>query len=145
MTPDAIISAARLVIGTPFRHQGRISGRGLDCAGLLIHVAREVGVEPQDQSGYARLPSDGQIEAALENHVSLGILCRVKVSEVQAGDLVLMRFEGENAARHLGISAGNTLIHAWAVAKKVCEHDFDATWRRRVTRAYRFTGLNHGE
>lgn len=142
MTADDLLATARLALGTPFRHQGRIVGRGLDCAGLLIHVLREAGIEHRDREGYARLPSNGQLEAALDEHVEMGILIRVPVSEMRAGDFVLMKFEGENAARHLGIHAGKTLIHSWAIARKVCEHDFDATWQRRVVRAYRLTELN---
>lgn len=144
MTADDIITAARTALGTPFRHQGRIAGRGLDCAGLLIHVGRTLGVDHHDRSGYARLPTNGQLEEALEEHVEMGVLYRIPASDVRAGDLVLMQFEGENAARHLGLCAGDTLIHSWAIARKVCEHDFDAAWKRRVVRAFRFVELEHG-
>ena len=60
MTPEAIVASARAAIGTPFRHQGREAGRGLDCAGLLVHVAREIGAEPRDRGGYARMPTGGR-------------------------------------------------------------------------------------
>lgn len=143
MRADDIIILARSAIGTPFRHQGRDVGKGLDCAGLLTHILRELGIDHKDRTGYARMPSGGQIETALEDHVSIGVIYRIQLSEMQLGDFVLMKFEGENASRHLGVCAGNTLIHAWAIARKVCEHDFDDMWKRRVTRAYRLVGLNH--
>lgn len=140
MTPDDIVAVARSALGTPFRHQGRTAGRALDCAGLLNYVCAEIGIETRDRTGYPHMPN-GELEVALDEHAALGILIRVPVIEMQAGDFVLMHFEGELAARHLGICAGHTLIHAWAVARKVCEHDFDATWRRRVVRAYRLAGV----
>ncbi|MDQ5898212.1 MAG: hypothetical protein QG612_2298, partial [Pseudomonadota bacterium] len=99
MTPEAIVASARAAIGTPFRHQGREAGRGLDCAGLLVHVAREIGAEPRDRGGYARMPTGGQIEEALQEHVDAGVLVRVPMTEMQAGDLILMRFESERASR----------------------------------------------
>lgn len=144
MTPDAIVSAARAAIGTPFKHEGRQAGVGLDCAGLLVHVAREVGIEPLDRSGYARMPGNGQIEEALQEHVDAGILARVSITDIRAGDLFLMRFAGEKASRHLGICAGDTMIHAWAIVRKVCEHRIDETWRRSIVRVYRFSGVDHG-
>lgn len=144
MTPDAIVAAARAAIDTPFKHEGRQAGVGLDCAGLLVHVAREVGIEPLDRSGYARMPANGQIEEALQEHVDAGILARVSITDILPGDLFLMRFAGEKASRHLGICAGETMIHAWAIVRKVCEHRIDETWRRSIVRVYRFSGVDHG-
>ncbi len=34
---DAAIAAARTCLGTPFHHQGRAPGVGLDCIGLDHH------------------------------------------------------------------------------------------------------------
>ena len=141
MTPENVVDAARLAIGTPFKHQGRAIGRGLDCAGLLAHVCTTLGQPVIEQPGYARRPSNGLLEAALDSQPAL---VRIK-EKAQAGDFVLMKFETDAAPSHLGIVAGKTLIHAWAIARKVCEHDFDAEWQRRVVRVYRFKGLADGE
>lgn len=141
MTPEDIIAAARAALGTPFGHQGRVVGSKLDCAGLLSHVCQSLGKPVADQDGYSRRPSGGLLEAALDTQPAL-----VRVREKpQAGDFVLMKFETDNAPSHLGIVAGKTLIHAWAVARKVCEHGFDAEWQRRVVRVYRFRELIDGE
>lgn len=141
MTPEDIIAAARVALGTPFCHQGRVVGSKLDCAGLLAHVCQSLGQPVADQDGYGRRPSGGLLEAALDAQPAL-----VRVREKpQAGDFVLMKFEGDKESSHLGIVAGKTLIHAWAVARKVCEHGFDAEWQRRVVRVYRFRELIYGE
>lgn len=29
------------------------------------------------------------------------------------------------------------MIHAWAIARKVCEHDLSQEWKNRVVRIYR--------
>lgn len=145
MTRDDIVAAARSALGTPFKHQGRMAGKGLDCAGLLVHVVTALGLPVADRSGYARHPSSGELESALAEHVALGILVQVPVNAVQAGDFVLMRFETERENRHLGvIGHGDMLIHAWAVVRKVCEHRIDDQWRRRIVAAWRIAGVDDG-
>ena len=132
MTPGDIVAAARALIGTPFRHQGR-SDKGLDCAGVLITVARALGVEVVDVDGYSRRPSCGLLEATLDAQPALR---RVGLAGMQAGDLLLMRFHG--APQHLGIFTGENLIHSYSAVGKVCEHRLNAEWRARIVRVYRF-------
>lgn len=136
MTPDAIVSAARGLIGTPFVHQGRIPGRALDCAGLVVAVAQSLGVQYIDQTGYSRNPSGGLLETALDDQPGIE---RVPTSERAPGDILLMRFSGD--PQHLAILAGDTIIHAWEAPGIVCEHDLTDLWVRRIVRVYRFRGL----
>ena len=140
MTRDDIISAARSEIGTPFRHQGRLSGKALDCAGLIIMVAKAIGAEYIDFTGYSRHPSDGLLESALD---AQSCLDRVALADMQAGDVLLMRFNTD--PQHLAIFAGHSaiyqaegIIHAWLQARKVCEHVLTDEWRSRIVRVYRF-------
>lgn len=144
-TSRGIIETARETLGTPFRHQGRIAGQALDCAGLIVHVATSHNFKISDMEAYPELPN-GELEAVLAQHVAAGAIRRITLSEMQPGDIVLMRFEKEPAPRHLGILGyDNTLIHAWAVTGKVCEHLIDAAWRRRIVGAWRFEGVKDGE
>lgn len=103
MTPDDIIAAARSALDTPFRHQGREAGTGLDCAGLICHVCDALEIPYTDQERYARQPSDGLLEAALDGHQCIGA-CWLS----HAGDLMLLRFAGE--PQHLAIFTGKTLF-----------------------------------
>lgn len=126
-----MIDAAREAIGTPFRHQGRTIGQGIDCAGLMVHAVSSAGVEVIDSPAYSRRSGGGLLEAALDSQPAL-----TRVSGTpQAGDIMLMRFDGDPC--HLAICAGTTMIHAWAIARKVCEHDFSRQWQGRVVRVYR--------
>lgn len=138
MKADDILAAAREAIGTPFVHQGRVVGVGLDCAGLAIHVARRLGVDHVDVAGYERVPSGGRLEAVLDDQP--GIAVQVVRDEPQAGDLLLMRFASE--PQHLAICAGKTIIHAYAQVGRVCEHRFADVWRARVVRVYRFAEMS---
>lgn len=130
---EQIVAAARAAIGTPFRHQGRIAGRGLDCAGLAIHCAQQAGIEVYDESGYPRQPGGGRLEAAFAKQPGL---MRVPVNDLQDGDILLMTFEGQ--PQHVAIVAGINIIHAYEPTGKVVEHGLTKFWRSRIVRAYRF-------
>lgn len=141
MLSDDILAAARAEIGTPFRHQGRTPGRALDCAGLMIVIANRIGAETIDGTSYARRPSSALLETALDMQPCL---TRVALDAVEPGDILLMKFYGD--PQHLAIFAGRSdvyqddgIIHAWAQARKVCEHRLTPEWRARIVRAYRFT------
>lgn len=133
ITPDDIIACTRELLGMPFRHQGRAHTGKTDCAGVVCHVANRLGIEHIDQSDYPRLPGCGRLEAALDSQPRLA---RVKLSDIQPGDVLLMRFGRE--PQHLSIFTGESLIHAYEPAGHVVEHGLDAAWRRRIVRAYRF-------
>lgn len=130
---DEILAAARSCLETPFRHQGRIPGRSLDCAGLAVVALQSVGIPVDDVRGYSRLPHKGRLQAALDAQPALE-----RVTDIQAGDILLMKFGSE--PQHLAICAGETIIHAYEQAGKTCEHGFTDEWRNRVVRAYRVRG-----
>ena len=137
MTPDDILDAARALIGTPFRHQGRIPHIALDCAGLVVAVARAVGADYVDQTGYSRSPSGGLLESALDGQPGIA---RIAIGERAPGDVLLMRFSGD--PQHLAIFGSGTIIHAYEAVGEVCEHDMTPNWARRIVRAYRFKGVS---
>lgn len=130
---EAIIAAARECLGTPFRHQGRLLGEGLDCAGVAVHVARRIGCEVLDVPGYGRTPAFGLLELALD---AQGCLEAVALADRRPGDLLLMRFDGD--PQHLAILAEGTIIHAYESVGKCCEHRLSSPWVARIVRAYRF-------
>lgn len=133
MTGHDIVAAARSLLDTPFRHQGRLPGVALDCAGLVIAVARQLGLRHADQAGYGRIPANGLLEAALEAQPGLH---RVALADRQPGDVLLMFFSRE--PQHLAIDAGDTIIHSYCDVGKVVEHRLDASWESRIVRVYRF-------
>lgn len=139
MTGQDIIDTARQCLKTPFVHQGRIPGIALDCAGLVVVTADQLGIPIIDRLDYSRLPNNGSLEAALDIQPALK---KVSREDVQISDVLLMRFKSE--PQHLGLYAGQTIIHTWQPVGCVCEHDLDAAWRRRIVAVYRFVGVTHG-
>jgi cell wall-associated NlpC family hydrolase len=132
MIGSAVVLAARGMVGTPFRHQGRVPGEALDCAGLAVCAACACGLPAIDLHGYGRRPTFGELEAHLDRQPALRRVMR----EAQAGDLLLMCFSRE--PQHVAICAGETLIHAYESVGKVCEHGFTDEWKARIVRVYEF-------
>lgn len=136
MKANDIVSAARAELGTSFRHQGRLPGIALDCAGLFVVVCNSLGHHVQDEKGYGRNPWKGLLEQCIGRQP---FLAKVPVSEMQEGDVLLMRFTGE--PQHIAIHAGDTIIHSYQHVGRVVEHRFADVWRARVVHAYRFEGV----
>lgn len=134
-TPDDVIAEARRWLGTPFHHQGRILGRGTDCAGVIIGVGKALDIMPgfDDFLAYGHTPHAGTMEKLLDLHL-------VRQDGPPApGDVLYMRFEGE--PQHLAIFAGPTIIHAYSIVRRCVEHRLDRTWRARICAVFRYKGL----
>lgn len=131
---DEVIAAARACIGTPFRHQGRLAGVGLDCAGLGIIAAKAAGISIKDFSGYPRAPFDGMLKKMFDEQCDLQ---QVGIAEAAPGDVLLMRIE--SAPQHVAImSYGGYMIHSYQNVGKVVEQRIDANWKNKIIAAYRF-------
>ena len=131
---DGIIEAARACKGTPFRHQGRLPGVGLDCAGLVIHAARAMGITITDFNGYPDTPFNGMLRKMIEAQPNVR---EIPKTDILPGDVLLMRVK--EAPQHLAIvSSGNCIIHAYQTIGRVAEHGIDELMRLKIVAAYRF-------
>lgn len=131
-----IVERARLYLETPFEHQGRLLGVGVDCAGLVIKVAHDLGLSAFDIDGYSDQPDEATFRATLREQMD-PILLR----ELQPGDVITFHFGKE---RHMGIVSAVEpvrLIHAWSKVGKVAEHPVDPAMWLRVRGAYRYRGV----
>jgi hypothetical protein len=68
MTRDDIVREARSWINTPWRHEGR-DRHGIDCAGLLVMLARAFNLSHDDIRGYARQPTGTGFLEHLRRHL----------------------------------------------------------------------------
>lgn len=129
-----IIASAREWIGTPFVHQGRKKGIGVDCAGVVVGIARdnhlaEGFVDPTD---YPANPTNRQIEDILDTWMD-----RVKPQDVQPGDVLFFRYA--KLPQHMGVlTEKGTFVHAYKQGFGVVEVTYDKAWRRMTVRGYRF-------
>ncbi len=130
-----VVRTARTWLGTPYHHQGRLKGVGVDCAGLLIGVAHELGLSDFDVAGYAPRPDGDSLRRLCDEHMQ-----PIALDTARPGDVLLFRFDAHPG--HLGIlTAANQLIHAYLPRRQVVEHGLDAAWWRQVAAQYRFPGV----
>ncbi len=130
-----IVTRARFCIGTPFRHQGRIPGKGLDCVGVIACVGHELGLFDYDFAGYGRLPKKGE----LERHINAAGFREISFEEAHPGDVLLIRFR--KLPQHTAIVTDRGMLHAYIRAFGVVEHGVTAYWRQRIIAAYQFPGV----
>ena len=130
-TPSPMIEAARACLDTPFHHQGRQRGAGLDCIGLVIVALNAAGMTVRDRTDYGRRPDGAGLIAALEAHGA------TRIENFEAGDILVFRYDRQPQHVALATSA-TTMIHSFAPAGKVVETNLGPYWHRRLTAAYRF-------
>lgn len=137
MNTDLVVAAARLWLGTPYRHQAATLGAGCDCLGLLRGVWRTLyGDEPMVVPPYRADMRDpahaGALLAAAERFM-------VPVSGgLAAGQVLLFRLNGMAEAKHCGILVGpDRFIHAQE-RLGVVEAALTEAWARRVSGRFEF-------
>jgi cell wall-associated NlpC family hydrolase len=132
-TREQIVEAARSYLGVRWHHQGR-SRAGLDCIGLVVRVAHDLGLSDYDISGYARMPDGPRMLQRLRDQMGPRVLLP------EPGDVLLIRFE-RNPMHVAIMTTGRNIIHAYANAKEVVEHRLDGLWATRIVECYQMPGL----
>lgn len=140
-TREQIIAAARAYIGTPFRHQGRVKGRGVDCAGLIFCVCQELGVKLPYERYLNYEPysiNDGVL------HECRFLFKEIGIDQIRPGDIICMHAP---RACHVGfvssLPPSLSVLHAWAPNRKVVEHVLSAEWLQQhsIAGAFLFPGV----
>lgn len=136
---DAVIAEARALLGVRFAHQGRHPAYGLDCLGLLLIVAARTGLLPADsgaeavRADYSSRPDGAYLMGRLDHWL-------VRQERARPGDVLLLDIHGE--PQHLALATDYPtpgalgMIHAYAPARKVVEHRYDATWQQATRAIY---------
>lgn len=150
MQPYEIVLQARTWLGTAYHHAASVKGVGCDCTGLLIGVARELGIDVEADFNY-RFGDDDlkRLEATILRYcrplfpttsINLPLLA-MAADILQDGDMLL--FRGRNIYHHVAIYSRteNTMIHVFPSAGGVSEHEYTDEWRKLLHGAYRLNGL----
>lgn len=138
MQQDKFVNAARSMIGTPWKHQGRTPGLALDCIGILVCAAKEAGMTMRDQNGYSRRPDGSSLRAAMVEHFEEVEAPEdgFKQSDLELGNILLFKLGPH--PRHVGIYEGNgRFIHSWATGRRVCSVQLSADWLKNIVARYR--------
>jgi cell wall-associated NlpC family hydrolase len=143
ITPADVVAAARSHLETRWMHQQRLPGVALDCAGLVIVVARQLGMVPDDFDigGYGREP-DGRMLALCEKYMQ-------PLAHLEAGAVIVLQTDKD--PQHLGILAPHPLqaerpglwniIHASQHAGRVVETRLMFSRNFRLRGIFRLPGV----
>lgn len=127
-----VVAAARAYIGVPYMHQGR-TVHGMDCIGLVVRVAHDLGLSSYDIDGYARVPSGLRMQRLLAENCQ-----KIKIADADIGDVLHLAYDRE--PQHLALVTDRGIIHA-DNQRGVVEHRLDLSNRRRIRGAYRLPGV----
>lgn len=139
MNGHDVVHVARQWLDVPFKHRGR-DRRGLDCAGLIIVVAKELGLAERvgfkDELIYARQPTTGYMQDQARKYLQL-----VRTREPRVGDI--LHFAFSTLPQHMAIyTESNTIIHAYdSGRRRVMEVTYTGKWPKALSSIYRFRGL----
>jgi cell wall-associated NlpC family hydrolase len=142
-TRAEFLATVRTYIGTPYHHQGRSPGVGLDCPGPMICAAWAHGIKSRtfDVTSYPREPDGITLQAHCDEHLD-----RIDFADAEPGDVLLCKFQ-QGAPRHLGIlSDANPLRRYWIEAegfrhRRVIESRLVLGRFMQLVAAYRVPGL----
>lgn len=148
LTPHAYVDACRHYLGTKFHHQGRSGSRGLDCIGLCVLAAKDLGVAHGAEriSGYGRAPQNRDFEKWAGHFSVAQPYNRLQPlrEQVQLADCVTFWIDRPGITRHIGViteipSTGHPhMIHSYARENRgVMEGPMSTYWTARVTGIYR--------
>ena len=138
MLRSDIVDSARQWLGTPFAHQARVPGQGVDCAQLVLAVAIDLGVIPDpgpDWQRYGRIPRPDIMRQRME-----AVLTEIPAADSGPGDVAWMWIRA-GVPMHLGIITPGGIIHASADAGRVLETGLGDDMARRIRTYWRFPGL----
>jgi cell wall-associated NlpC family hydrolase len=134
LTGQQIVDEARTMLGTPWKHTGRIPGVGIDCAGLLSLTFQNLGVPVADNITYSLNDEFRTLLAEIRKYSD-----EIE-GDPQLGDVLV--FSGRTMWNHCGIYTGNNrLIHAYSSPSimKVVEHSINSEWP--LVRIYRYKNI----
>jgi NlpC/P60 family putative phage cell wall peptidase len=136
VTRQQIVEEARKWLRTPFQHQGRLRGIGVDCVGLPLCVVRDLGLGDwlEDYKVYPAQPVADEVLMACRNR-----LCEVPKAQLQPGDVIVFRVP--KSACHAAIRSDRGVIHAWAPVGRVVETGMSFVWWERIAGVFAIPGV----
>lgn len=139
ITRKEIIAHARTWVDTPYRHQGRVKGKAIDCIGMVWGVWNDLGLPAITiPANYTESPRGDMVLRNADAHL-------VAVDRPMApGDVVVLWGFSRDEPQHFAIvgeyGSRLTMIHAFSKRGKVVEHGWEPFWQKRFVRAYEFPG-----
>ena len=137
-TRDEVVREARSWVGVPWQHQGR-TRLGIDCAGLIIVVAKALEIADYDTTAYQRRTHGTDFLQHFRDNMTAKQIVRAV-----PGDVLLFRDQAYPC--HSSIvgdrNGAMTIIHAHAMRREVVEELIDqGPWLVKRVACFEFKGL----
>lgn len=119
-----VVRIALSYVGTPYAHQGRLPGVGLDCYGVIGCAYREAGIDLPMRSDYSASPSQPELYRWMDAHFD-----HVGLQDIQPADVLVFRMVVE--AQHMAIVLSINpvvMVHAYRRVGAVVRHEFVPPW-----------------
>lgn len=131
----AIVREWRSWLDTPWLHQHRTKGIGVDCAGVLVETCKTLGLSTFDLVGYDRMPDGNALIDLCDEQMT-----RIPIAHMQPADAVVMKFD--LMPQHLALITPYregvlAILHGNTQIGRVVEHRLDVYWRSLIVAAYR--------
>ncbi len=151
-----VIEKAREYVGSPYRHQGRVKHKAIDCLGLIACVAEELGiVDPSGQpilrNQHLDYPPTGDSKRLLAEFCEPRLVER---KDIQLGSILALKLAKEPIHLAICASLGGSLsmIQVCSALPRlgtrhlpgggsVAEHVMDHAWKQRICRIFDFAGI----
>lgn len=133
---NELVETAKSLVGTRYRHQGR-NEVGLDCAGLIIVVAKSLGLTNKDTTSYSRRPNVSEFTAfMIETNCT-----QLPYGKHEHGDILRMNTAGwpvHVAIYEVDERGQEWYIHAFLPHKKVTRDPLTDTVKKNISSVWRF-------
>lgn len=138
---EKIIAEAMSWLRTPWHHEARVKGAGVDCAQFLIAVFAAVGLVEDFKTEH--YPRDWHLHRDEPRFLSYLLQHADPIETPLPGDVAMFQY-GRHAAHGSIVmdTAGPTVIHAWIDEGMVTLTDLSVSpLRERLSGFYRLRGL----
>jgi len=142
-----IVAEARSWLKTPYRHQGKVKGRAVDCVGLILGVGHSLALldihpeEWREFAGYSRTPNPRKMGEAMERFLDA---LPLEASAWPGPGAVGWLGWRDDMPMHLAITSEYegraTIVHAYSLAGACVEHGFVSEWPERVVSWWAYPG-----
>lgn len=135
VTGQQIADKALEAVGTPWKHQGRLVKLGLDCIGLILWVARQLGISEYEPPPYDKWALWFEFLPFMRQNMTEVPLTDIKVGRALA-------FRQNKYPCHCGIitkvSPQVRFVHSAANRRVVVEEEYTEFWKKATVAVFRF-------
>ena len=135
---NAIVQEALSWLGTPYHHQGRVKGCGVDCGTLLCEVFEAVKlIEHYDPRPY---PPDWHLHQLGQRYLEHVQKMCYEVDDPQPGDIVLYQF-GKCVSHGAIVIKWPQIIHSYIRQGVILQDGTKGSLSKRIVGFYRVLRL----